>query len=340
MRKLNRKAVLLCCAAMPALLTNAFAQEVDEDTDDDVIVVRGIKKAIADSLETKKQSSSIVEAISAEDIGKLPDLSIADSLARLPGLTAQRVRGRAQQISIRGLGPDFSIALLNGREQVSAGDNRGIEFDQFPAELIAQGLVYKTPEARLAANGIAGTIDLRTVRPLDFSDRQITASGRYVFNDNGELNPDFDADGFRLFGSYIDQFANDTLGVSLAVTTQSNPVQNVQRQLKTNSGQVDLAGRDANGNVVIFSDDPNSPDNADAYAQFLNTVGNEFSYIAADNPRMGAQSREFERTSVAGTLEWRPDEQNSVVIDAFYSDFEDSGIFRGVETPLASWAGA
>jgi iron complex outermembrane receptor protein len=308
MPKFSRKALLLCCAAVPALATTAFAQEVNEEREDDVIVVRGIKKAIEDSLETKKQSTSIVEAISAEDIGKLPDLSIADSLARLPGLTAQRVRGRAQQISIRGLGPDFSVALLNGREQVSAGDNRGIEFDQFPAELIAQGLVYKTPEARLAANGIAGTIDLRTVRPLDYSDRQITASGRYVFNDNGELNPDFDADGYRLFASYIDQFANDTLGIALAVTTQSNPVQNVQRELKTNSGQVSLT--------------------EDGF------------FYPTDNPRTGAQSREFDRTSVAGTLEWRPDDANQVTLDAFYSDFEDSGIFRGVETPLPSWAGA
>ena len=88
---------------------------------------------------------------SAEDLGLLPDLSIADTLARLPGVTAQRVRGRSQQVSIRGLGPDFSLALLNGREVVSAGNNRGIEFDQFPSELIGQGLVYKTGDAQLAA---------------------------------------------------------------------------------------------------------------------------------------------------------------------------------------------
>jgi hypothetical protein len=68
----------------------------------------------------------------AEDIGRLPDLSIADTLARLPGVTAQRVRGRSQQISIRGFGLDFSLALLSGCEVISAGNNRGIEFDQFP----------------------------------------------------------------------------------------------------------------------------------------------------------------------------------------------------------------
>ncbi|MEM9840295.1 MAG: TonB-dependent receptor, partial [Pseudomonadota bacterium] len=307
MPKFNRKAMLLCCAAMPALaISSAYAQ--DDEDEGDVIVVTGIKKAIEDSLTTKRESTSIVEAVSAEDIGKLPDLSIADSLARLPGLTAQRVRGRAQQISIRGLGPDFSIALLNGREQVSAGDNRGIEFDQFPAELIAQGVVYKTPDATLAASGIAGTVDLKTLRPLDFSGRQITTSARYVVNANGEINPDFDADGYRLFGSYIDQFMDGTVGVALAITDQRNPIANVQRQLKTASNQVSSEG-----------------------------VG--FLY-PSDNPRTGAQSREFTRTSVTGTLQWEPNDNTSVVVDGFYSDFEDSGIFRGVETPLASWSGA
>ncbi|MEM9234572.1 MAG: TonB-dependent receptor plug domain-containing protein, partial [Pseudomonadota bacterium] len=93
--------------------TPAIAQD-ETSADEDVVVVTGIRSSIEDSLAAKRDSTSIIEAISAEDIGKLPDLSIADALARLPGVTAQRVRGRAQQISIRGLGPDFSFALLNG----------------------------------------------------------------------------------------------------------------------------------------------------------------------------------------------------------------------------------
>ena len=164
----------------PVAVDPDSATETDDDTDGsrrlETVTVSGIRGSIQDSLQTKRNATSIIEAISAEDIGKLPDLSIADSLARLPGVTAQRVRGRSQQISIRGLGPDFSIALLNGREQVSAGNNRGIEFDQYPSELIAQGIVYKTPDARLAATGIAGAVDLRTVKPLDYTDRKINVS--------------------------------------------------------------------------------------------------------------------------------------------------------------------
>jgi len=303
---------LLLGTATIALLMSAtptLAQDVDSAiAEDDVIIATGIRQSIQQSLDLKRDSSSIIEAITAEDIGKLPDVSIADSLARLPGVTAQRVRGRAQQISIRGLGPDFSIALLNGREQVSASNNRGIEFDVFPSELIAQGVVYKTPDAKLATFGVAGAVDLRTVKPLDYTSSQLNVSGKYVINDSGRLNPDFSDQGYRLFGSYIDQNDSGTLGWAIGVTNQSNPTQYVSRELKTN--------------------------------QFQTAQLPDGTYYAADNPRSGVVSRDFERTSVAGTLQFEPDDTFALTIDGFYSDFEDTGIFRGVETPIAGWSGA
>ena len=77
--------------------------------------------------------------MSAEEIGKLPDVSIAELIARLPGITAQRVAGRAEIVSIRGFSPDFSTVLLNGRQQASSGYNRAVEFDQYPSELHGLG---------------------------------------------------------------------------------------------------------------------------------------------------------------------------------------------------------
>lgn len=304
------KRAYLASAAATALTLAMGATAIAQDADiiEDEVVATGIRQSIENSLRLKKESSSIVEAISAEDIGKLPDVSIADSLARLPGVTAQRVRGRAQQISIRGLGPDFSIALLNGREVVSAGNNRGIEFDQFPSELVSQGIVYKTPDARLAATGVAGAVDLRTVRPLDYNERKINFSGKYVINDAESLNPDFSDQGYRLFGSYIDQFADDTIGISIGITDQSNPTQIISRELKTAPGQT---AQTAAG--VVFP---------------------------ADNPRTGSVSRDFERFSVAGALQFEPMDNFQAVVDVLYTDTQDAGIFRGIETPIASWAGA
>jgi iron complex outermembrane receptor protein len=142
------------------------------------VVVTGIRAAIQGAIAIKKKSDSIVEAVSAEDIGKLPDTSIAESIARLPGLAAQRTNGRATAISVRGFSPGFSTALLNGREQVSTGDSRFVEFDQYPSELLSGVTVYKTPDGDLVGQGLSATINMTTVRPVEFGRRALAANYR------------------------------------------------------------------------------------------------------------------------------------------------------------------
>ena len=117
--------------------------------DDNVIVVTGFRAALESAVNENRNSDLILESVTAEDIGKLPDDSIGESIARLPGITSQRRNGRANVIAIRGLGPDFSQTLLNGREQTSTGDNRAVEFDQYPSEVVSQVNVYNTPSASL-----------------------------------------------------------------------------------------------------------------------------------------------------------------------------------------------
>jgi iron complex outermembrane receptor protein len=125
--------IALACATLALPAVDALAQAAAPSQ---TVVVTGIRRAIESSIAIKRNSDQIVEAISAEDIGKLPDNSIAESLARLPGLTAQRVDGRDQVITIRGMAPKFAVTLLNGRQLVSTGDNRSVEYDQFPSELM------------------------------------------------------------------------------------------------------------------------------------------------------------------------------------------------------------
>lgn len=301
----SRRARLLTSAATGfALVASgaAFAQDADADEEErEVITVTGIRASIENSIEAKRESTSIVEAISAEDIGKLPDVSIAESLARLPGLAAQRLRGRAQVISVRGLGPDFTTALLNGREQVTAGDNRGVEFDQYPSELISQVVVYKTPDAALLGQGLAGTADLRTIRPLEFGKQALSFNARYEVNSLGALNAGSEDDGYRFTGSYVDQFANDTIGLVLGFSAQSSPTQ-AERWEAWGFPETD-------GNLIIGGAKP---------------------YV---------ESRELERTALLGTLEFQPDDILSMSFDAFYTDFEDGGNLRGIELPLF-WSGA
>jgi iron complex outermembrane receptor protein len=182
------------------------------------VVVTGIRASIENAIATKRNSDGIVEALSAEDIGKLPDTTVAESVSRLPGVTAQRNKstGRAQSVSVRGMSPDFNGALLNGREQASTGDSRGVEFDQFPAELLGSIVIHKTPEASLVGQGLASTIDLRTVRPLDFNKRTFSANVRSQRSgiDSGAGEGKGDRQSF----SYVDQFADRTLGIALGYT--------------------------------------------------------------------------------------------------------------------------
>jgi iron complex outermembrane receptor protein len=282
----------------------AHAQDATAPSTDTVeeITVTGIRAGIENAIAMKKTSSSIVEAVSAEDIGKLPDTSIAESLARLPGLTAQRLDGRAQSISIRGLGPDYNTVLLNGREQVSTGDNRGVEFDQYPSEILSGVLVYKTPDAALIGQGLAGTADLQTIRPLKYGKRVLSANARYEFNSEDKLNPDAKDTGHRFSATYVDQFLNDTLGVAVAVSDISTPTQ---------SRRFNAWGypTTASGDLVIGGAKP---------------------YV---------QSNNLKRTGVIGVLEYSPTDKFRTSLDLYYSEFREKQILRGIELPLY-WSSA
>ncbi|HZH42911.1 MAG TPA: TonB-dependent receptor [Lysobacter sp.] len=209
--------------AQPQGGADTDAAQNDEATQLDAVVVTGLRASIESSIETKREATSIVEAVSAEDIGKLPDVSIAESIARLPGLAAQRVAGRAQVISVRGLSPDFATTLLNGRELVSTGDNRSVEFDQYPSELVNGVTVYKTPDAGLVGQGLSGTLDIQTVRPLSFSRPVVAVSGRLQRSSMGSA-ANVDDEGNRFNASYIGQFADRTFGISLGYAHSDTPI--------------------------------------------------------------------------------------------------------------------
>jgi iron complex outermembrane receptor protein len=202
------------------------AKKATEAETIDKVTVKGIRRGIEDAIDTKQTATGIVESISAEDIGKLPDSSIAESIARLPGLTAQRERGRATQINIRGFAGDFAGTTLNGREQVSLGDNRGVEFDQYPSELLSAVTVYKTPDASLVGQGLSGTVDLQTVKPLSFGEQVMALN--YRFDQNKVAGQT--ENGGRFSFSYIDQFMDNTLGIAIGYARLDSPSPGYQNE--------------------------------------------------------------------------------------------------------------
>ncbi|WP_197412261.1 TonB-dependent receptor [Rheinheimera sp. EpRS3] len=263
----------------------------------EVIEIKGFRRSVAESINTKQYSNSIVDSVSAEDIGKLPDSSIAESIARLPGLSAQRLDGRASLISVRGMGGDFNTTTFNGREQVSIGDNRGVEFDLYPSEVISEVVVYKTPDASLITQGIGGTVDLRSVRPLDKSERIINANVRFEKNGLEAVNPDMDDQGKRGSIGYINQFNDGKVGVALAYAHMQSPNQEERWHAW----------------------------NYDRNEDGIRRLGGAKPYV---------RSSELTRDSVLGVLEFAPNKDLHLTFDAMYVDFEDKQILRGVELPI------
>jgi iron complex outermembrane receptor protein len=267
------------------------------------VVVTGLRKSIQDSINAKKEDSSIVEAVSAEDIGKLPDASIAEAIGRLPGIAAQRTNGRAQTLSIRGLGPDFTVTTFNGREQASTNDNRTVEFDQYPSELVNQVKIYKTPDAGMAYQGIAGTTDIQTVHPLAYSDRKLAFGYKREMNQQDANVPGLPDSGDRVNATYIDQFKDNTIGVALGVAYNKTPY---QAQTREPWGYPELPS----GDLIIAGD------------------------------KDGVQSSYYQRTAFMGVVEFKPTDQLHMVLDAYHSDFKELQTIQRMEYGTVVWGGA
>ena len=284
--------------------------QTEETVMEEVIVTGRFRASLIDALGTKRNNTSIVEAISAEDIGKLPDPSIADALARMPGVSGERRNGRVSGISVRGFKEDYVGTTMNGRELLGMGDNRGVEYDLYPAEIVTGMVVYKTPDATQATQGIGGIVDLRTIRPLE-SDRILAIGGVYEQNGKDSANPDFDDNGYRLAFTFSDVFADDTVGVSFVAARTDTPSQEEQFRAWGYPGvNVDNAGDGVNlsGDEVI--------------------LGGHDSYV---------RSAKLKRDTLSGVIQWAPNDDVTVTLDGLYIDFKENKVFRGLEEGLAEW---
>jgi TonB-dependent receptor len=196
-------------AAAPAA-TDSPAQEV---------VVVGVRKSLRDALEVKRAQTGIMEAISSKDIGALPDVTIAEELDRLPGVTASRDRGNDSQASIRGLGARMVLGTVNGREVASSEPDRNVRWEIYPSEVISGVSVYKSSEARLISGGISGTVDIQTIHPLDYKGPEWVARAGPVYYNGGTAFPGYDGMGYRGAVSFVKRLTPD-LGVVIGITSQ------------------------------------------------------------------------------------------------------------------------
>ena len=163
------------------------------------MIVTGYRGSILNALDAKRMADTVAETLSADDLGSLPDVSMADALTRLPGISAVRTGGQAGEINIRGMAGGFVFTTLNGREQVSPSGNRSIEFDQYPSELISEAAVYKSPKASLIEGGVAGTVELKTASPLrNRENHKVALNLRGMLNDRADEVSDAEEFGHRI----------------------------------------------------------------------------------------------------------------------------------------------
>lgn len=296
--------------------TNAESSAESDIDDSQVVVVTGYRGSLIRSLDEKRAADTVTEQLSADDLGSLPDVSIADALTRLPGISAIRTGGKASEINIRGLSGIFVHTTLNGREQVATSGSRSVEFAQYPSELISGATVYKSQKASLIEGGVAGSVDLRTASPLSNREQHIfSANLRGMFNDRADEVYDAQDSGHRFSLSYQGKFADDTLGVALGYARLFQP--SVATQF---IGLSYSARRD----VDNVTGDTGGPDSNPA-AEYL-SEGFEMQHKGGESTRDG----------YVAAIEWVPNNTFKLKADTFISKFDEQAFARGFRVKFDS----
>jgi TonB-dependent receptor len=221
-----------------------------------VVVITGYREALQAAIDTKREADVMLDAINAEDIANFPDANLAESIQRLPGVSINRENGEGKDITVRGLGSDFTRVRLNGLETLSTtaavdsgtspNRSRGFDFNTFASDLFQSLTVRKTASAETDEGSLGATVDLTTTRPLAYKKRQLALSVQEAYYENGESwNP-------RLAGLYADQFFDGKLGIAFSGAYNQRDSEN--DRYRNQAGSFDYAYRGS-----VFATTPAAP---------------------------------------------------------------------------------
>ena len=289
----------------------------------ETITVTGYRASLEKALDIKRSEKGVVDAIVAEDIGKFPDLNLAESLQRIPGVVITRDAGEGRNITVRGLGPQFTRVRLNGMEAMSTvgssdgqgGTNRSRNFDfnVFASDLFSQLIVRKTASADVDEGSLGATVDLRTARPFDYDG--FTAAGSL----QGSFNDVTDTTDPRFAGLIANSWADGRFGalVSLAYSER--------HALDEGTGTVRWAGGTTNGGFNAAS--PFQPAlAADVYAPRF--------------PRYTLMEHDQKRLGITASLQFKPTDRTQFTLDAMYSKIDAERNEKYIEANGLSKTGA
>ena len=259
-----------------------------------VLIVGGVRGSLARSLTRKRTSDNLVDGITADDVADFPDLNISESLQRVTGVSINRVLGEGQQVTVRGLAPEFTRVTINGQTVASGNPGREIDFDVFASELFTAVNLSKTPTASLTEGGLAATIDLRTARPFDFDIERPTVAFSGQFSQNqlrGKGDP-------RISGLASNTFLDGKLGLLGSVSYSSSSL----RQDNAEGLRFLLTDIDVQGDGV-----------------------NEFSNVEIPFiPRYVLELLDRERLGVTAALQLNPSPRFDLNLDVAYARFDET----------------
>jgi TonB-dependent receptor len=286
-----------------------YAEDVTSaEREIEVIQVTGMRSSIKESTRLKRDASGVVDAISAEDIGKFPDTNLAESLQRITGVSIDRSNGEGSKITVRGFGPDYNMVTLNGRTMpgASLGDNstRAFDFANLSSDAIQSVSVYKTGRANIATGGIGATIDIVTGKPLDNPGMHASFGAKALHDTTNRVGTDVTPELSGLL-SWTDD--DERFGASISANFQrrdSSVAGAFVNQWRTNAyDDISSIPQQQDGTPVSLN-------NAPAAGQLF-SLPSDLRYFVQDNER--------ERTNAQVTLQYRPVDKLTATLDYTYS---------------------
>jgi len=288
----------------------ATANALPTDTPGSDIVITGIRASLRQSMDIKKNAQGVVDAISAEEMGKFPDTNLAESLQRITGVSIDRSNGEGSFVTVRGFGPEYNLVLLNGREMPTsslsggggeAPNSRAFDFANLTSEGIAAVEVYKSGRVSLATGGIGSTINILTPRPLDRPGMRATLSAKGVLdtsmNGKNKITPE-------ISGIFSDTFADNRVGILVTGSYQRR---------KSSTNQANVGWRDGYlGSENNWGSLPNN-------AQQVNRPGPDDVYQVQQNASYDLNDIDRRRINGQAVLQFRPMDNLTGTIDYTYS---------------------
>ncbi|WP_337243808.1 TonB-dependent receptor [Luteimonas sp. gir] len=309
---------LLTSALLLALASPTLAQVAEPPSDAtelDAVVVTGIRGSLTSSMNLKRDSQGIVDGIVAEDIGKFPDTNLAESLQRISGVSIDRSMGEGSKVTVRGVGPDFNLVLLNGRqmpassiEATNASNSRAFDFANLASESISGIEMFKTSRAATPTGGIGATINIKTGRPLDMGEL-ISVGMKAVHDTSAENLPKSmrgDSTTGEMSGIFSNVFADGKLGVSVSASYQER-----------DSGYNEAA---VGGGWYAFPGDEGPLALPGPAANATNPPGAGDIYSVPQNLVYALNGIQRQRTNAQGTLQYAPTDRITATLDYTYSE--------------------